>query len=56
MSQNDIINELDSIKPFRGIDKSKVRKSLYEMLKDETIRYTTAMKYKLRLRSFSSSS
>ncbi|SHH53237.1 hypothetical protein [Ferrimonas marina] len=51
LTEDQIIKELERGHPLRDVDRIEIRKSLYEMLKDETIRFTRAKKYKPRRRS-----
>lgn len=51
LSEEEIIKELSAQNPLGKIDQAEIKKSLYEMLVEETIRYTTGKKYKPRLRS-----
>ena len=51
MSEEDIIVTIRKTRPLKNIDTAEIQKSLYEMLKDETIRFTRENKYKPRSRS-----
>jgi hypothetical protein len=51
MDEPEILFALEQGQPLASADKVEIRKSLYEMLNDETIRFTTEKKYKPRVRS-----
>jgi hypothetical protein len=51
LDENAIMSALEKGQPLRETDKVEVRKALYEMLSDETIRFTSEKKYKPRERS-----
>ncbi|KWD48834.1 hypothetical protein WL67_15670 [Burkholderia ubonensis] len=51
LEEGAIISALEGGQPLREADKVEVRKALYEMLSDETIRFTSDKKYKPRQRS-----
>ena len=51
LSEQEVISALEQGQPLNETDKVEVRKSLYEMLSEETIRFTVEKKYKPRQRS-----
>jgi len=51
MTEEEIIQAMDKNSPLKGIDHVEIRKSLYEMLGEETLRFTKENKYKPRQRS-----
>ncbi len=51
LKEEEIITALEKGQPLSDVDKNEIRKSLYEMLKDETVRFTYGKKYKPRKRS-----
>jgi hypothetical protein len=51
LTEQDIIQALERGQPLSETDKAEVRKSLYEMLTDETIRFTKEGSYKPRRRT-----
>ena len=51
MDEPAILFALEQGQPLKGSDRVEIRKSLYEMLSDETVRFTTEKKYKPRVRS-----
>jgi hypothetical protein len=51
MDEPEIMFALEQGQPMTPSDRVEIRKSLYEMLNDETIRFTTDKKYKPRVRS-----
>jgi len=48
LSEDDIMTALEQGRPLKRADKVEVRKALYEMLSEETIRFTTEKKYRPR--------
>ncbi len=50
LTEDDIIQSFERVKPLSNIDKSEIRKAIYEMLSEETIRFTHSNKYKARRR------
>ena len=51
LNEDEIIGALEKVQPLSEVDKVEARKSLYEMLKDETVRFTKSKKYKTRRKS-----
>ncbi len=49
-SEQGIIDNMKDIMPTKSIDEPEVRKALYEMLTDGTVRFTKMNKYKARRR------
>jgi hypothetical protein len=51
MDEPGILFALEQGQPLKLLDRIEVRKALYEMLSDETIRFTTENKYRTRART-----
>ncbi len=49
-SEGEIVDGVKQATPTEKVDEPEIRKALYEMLKDGTIRYTRENKYKARRR------
>ena len=51
LDEGAIISALEQGQPLKETDKVEVRKALYEMLSEETVRFTSDKRYKPRERS-----
>ena len=51
MDEPEILFALEQGQPLKPADRIEIRKALYEMLNDETLRFTTEKRYKPRVRS-----
>jgi len=51
LDEAEILNVVEKGQPLKKTDSVEVRKALYEMLSEETLRFTKARKYKVRDRS-----
>ncbi len=48
--EEDIVKGVEHMEPIKKVNEPEIRKALYEMLKDGTIRFTRENKYKARRR------
>ncbi len=50
LDEDEIFKKLDEQSPSKSEDRAEIKKSLYEMLVEETVRYTNTKKYRPRYR------